>query len=119
RPNLGSGSGVLRMVSGLPAVLSAAKSGSTIVFSGTPTQSGPFSVGVETLDQVIDSNGVTYNAWYEGSYNLTIVPALSLGSLSGAWTAGQAGSAPIAITCGTPGYSNLSVTCPSPALTAA
>jgi hypothetical protein len=117
--NFGSASAVLRMVSGLPAGLTATKSGSTILFSGTPTLSGPYSVGVETLDQVIDSNGNTYNTWYEGSYNLTIDPALTLGGLSGTWTAGHAGSAAIAVGGGTPAYSNLTVTGLPPGLTAA
>jgi hypothetical protein len=117
--NFGSAQAVLRSVSGLPTGLSATKSGSTILISGTPTQSGPFSIGVETLDEVINSNGVTYDTWYEGSYSLTINPALTLGSLSSAaWTAGQAGSATVAVSSGMPAYSHMTVTGLPPGLTA-
>jgi hypothetical protein len=104
--NFGTTPATLIQASGLPAGLNATLSGSTITLSGMPTQTGPYAIGLETLVQ----NG-TLKTYYQGSYNLTINPALALGSPSvTALTAGQAVSSVIAVSGGTPAYSNCSVT---------
>jgi hypothetical protein len=114
--NFGSPQARLAMVSGLPAGLEATKSGNTIILSGTPTQTGPFDIGVETEDQDDNNNSRTF---YVGTYTLTINPMLSLSGLSAFWTAGQAGFDRIAVSGGTPQFSNLAVTGLPPGLTAA
>jgi hypothetical protein len=87
---------------GLPPGLRANRYGATITLSGTPTQTGSFSVHLEEFD---------YGTTYVGTYNLTINPAPSLGILSTTpWTLGRAGSATIAVSGGTQAYSNLAVT---------
>jgi hypothetical protein len=109
----------LQPISGLPAGLSATQSssGTTITLSGTPAQTGTFAfdVNLSVLSRIAN---VTYS---DGrAYSLTINPALKLGSLSAApWTAGQVGSAAVAVSGGTPAYSNLAATGLPPGLTAA
>ncbi len=104
--NFGRASAEFTRASGLPPGLSASMSGNTITLSGTPTQSGSFSVSLETDAQ----NGNNLYS-YEGTYNLRINPALSLGGLSAAaWTSQRAGSATIPVSGGTPAYSHLAVT---------
>jgi hypothetical protein len=113
---LGGTNETLQPITGLPPGLSATQSGTTITLSGTPTQTGtfPFDVNVSVLSRIANT---TYHDG--GVYSLTINPALSLGGLSTApWTAGQAGSAAVAVSGGTPAYSNLSATGLPPGLTA-
>ncbi len=101
-------------VSGLPAGLTAALSGSTITFSGTPTATGTFnSINVS----VTDAAGATAS----GTFAITINAAPTLGSTSVAqWTVNQAGySDTIGITGGTSAFSNLTVSGLPAGLTAA
>jgi hypothetical protein len=113
--NFGSAQATFTQATGLPPGLSAGRNASTITLSGTPTQAGTFPVYLETVES--DAYHVTT---YEGTYNLTINPALSLGSLSAApWTFGRAGSATIAVNGGTPAYSHLAVNGLPAGLTAA
>jgi hypothetical protein len=83
-------------VSGLPAGLSAALSGSTITISGTPTATGSFNnVSVSVTDAA--------GAVASGTFAITINAAPTLGSLTpGQWTVGQGGySDTIAVNDGT------------------
>ncbi len=99
----GSGSYSLQQVSGLPAGLAGSLSGSTVIISGTPTQSGTFSVGIS----VEDSQGVQGNE----TCSLTINSAVTLGSLSpNEWTAYKPGyKGVIAVSGGSGSYSNAQV----------
>ncbi len=63
-------------VSGLPAGLNAALSGSVITVSGTPTESGTFNTIKVTLKDSAGTSG-------SGTESLTIDPAMSLGDLIG------------------------------------
>ncbi len=70
-------------VTGLPPGLMASLSGSTVLISGTPTQSGMSGQVVVSLQ---DATGATAS----GTYSLTINPPPSLGRLSAIqWTANQ------------------------------
>jgi hypothetical protein len=105
-PNFGSAQATFTQATGLPPGLSAGRNATTITLSGTPTQAGTFPVYLEAVE-----SDATHVTTYEGTFNLTINPALILGSLSTApWMFGRAGSATIAVSGGTPAYSNLAVT---------
>ena len=83
-------------VTGLPAGLSAALSGSTITLSGTPTATGSFNnISVSVTDAA--------GAVASGTFSITIAAAPTLGSLTpGQWTVGQGGySDAIAVNDGT------------------
>jgi hypothetical protein len=97
------------LVKGLPAGLSAALSGNILTLSGTPSQTGTFTLTVS----VQDSNGDPGS----GTYSLTINPPVSLGALSPTqWDLGQPGyDGTISVSGGTGGYSDLQVTGPLPA----
>ena len=105
---IGGGSGTYDnpQVTGLPTGLSASLSGNTIMITGTPTQSGTFSLTVS----VEDSNGSKAT----GSETLTIAaaPALTLGNLSPTqWTQNEPGYlGMILVSGGTGNYGNLQVT---------
>jgi Putative Ig domain/NHL repeat len=83
-------------VSGLPAGLSAALSGSTVTISGTPTATGSFN---NVSVSVTDASGAVAS----GTFAITVDAAPTLGSLtSGQWTVGQGGySDTIAVNNGT------------------
>jgi hypothetical protein len=104
--NFGSAQAAFTQATGLPPGLSAGRYATTITLSGTPTQTGTFPVYLE-----MSESDASHQTTYEGTYNLTINPALSLGSLSAAqWMFGRAGSATIPVSGGTPAYSSLAVT---------
>ena len=101
----GTGSYQDASVSGLPVGLNYSLSGGTIDISGTPTQSGPFSLNVI----VDDSDGEQGT----GSYNLTIdLSSLKLGPLNPAeWNLNQPGyDGTIPVSGGSGSYTNLAVT---------
>ena len=101
-------------VSGLPAGLSAALSGSTITLSGTPTITGAFN---NVSVRVTDAAGATAS----GTYSITINAAPTLGTTSiTAWSVNQSGySGTIAVAGGQAPYNNLTVTGLPAGLTAA
>ena len=100
----GSGSYSNAQVSGLPGGLSAALDGSDIDITGTPTQSGTFTLQVS----IADSNGATAT----GTDSLTVNPAvLTFGPLTpGKWQVNQPGyDGVISISGGSGSYTNLQV----------
>ena len=99
----GSGSYANVQLSGLPAGLQGSLSGSSVVVTGTPTQSGTFSVGV----MVNDTQGVQGKE----TCSLTITPSVTLGNLSPTeWTANQPGySGTIGVSGGSGGYQDLQI----------
>jgi hypothetical protein len=99
----GTGNFTNLSVSGLPAGLSAALSGTTITLSGTPTQTGVFnSVNVSVVD-----TGVTV----QRTYAININAALGLGTFSPTvWTIHQSSSSSVVITGGTGPFSLGTVT---------
>jgi hypothetical protein len=104
---ISGGSGVYQnaQVTGLPGGLTESQSGSTIIISGTPTQSGTFALQVS----VQDGSGTMAT----GTDTLTIdAPALALGSLTpNQWTLNQPGyDGTIAISGGSGAYQNAQVT---------
>ena len=100
----GSGSYSNAQVSGLPGGLSAALDGSDIDITGTPTQSGTFTLQVS----IADSTGATAT----GADSLTVNPAvLTFGPLTpGKWQVNQPGyDGVISISGGSGSYTNLQV----------
>jgi sugar lactone lactonase YvrE len=101
-------------VTGLPAGLTAALSGSTITVSGTPTSTGTFGNINATVN---DATGAIANA----GFSITVNPAPTLGALSStAWTANQPGfSGTVTVSGGTNPLGSLTASNLPPGLTAA
>jgi hypothetical protein len=98
----GTGALTVSAQSNLPPGLSAAVSGSNVVFTGTPTAAGTYSNAQVT---VRDSSGATST----GTFSITVNPAPALGALSSsAWTVGQPGfSSTLTVSGGTGSDSSL------------
>jgi hypothetical protein len=86
--------------SGLPTGLTAVVSGSSVVFTGTPTSSGPFSSGSVTVHDNVGGSATQ-------TFSITINSAPGLGALSAtSWTANTPGfPGTIPISGGTTPYS--------------
>ncbi len=119
----GSGSYTNLSVTGLPAGLSANLSGGTITISGTPTQSGTFTVGVAVDDGTdtgigiaaspIRSAGVTSDdstGEASATDKLTINAAPKLGPLSPLTTVGSQAQFTMPVSGGTAPYKLSSIT---------
>jgi hypothetical protein len=109
----GTGALILSAQSNLPPGLSAALSGTNIIFNGTPTTAGTYFA----LLTVSDSTGAAST----GTFSITVNPAPTLGALAAsasAWTVNQPYSTTISVSGGTGTLSGLTATGLPPGLAA-